>query len=78
MFAGWSDNWATKADYLIRTVTTSATTGGLLFDPNCMVVGFTDIASGDVVGEAPFFFGLSREAAFDGSYSGLVENVTKT
>lgn len=77
-FVGWSDNWATKANVLIRTTLNSPSTGGLIFDPLCMVVGFTDISSGDTVGESPFFFGLSERGAFDGTYSGLVEHALYT
>lgn len=75
-FVGWSQNWATKADILIRT--TGVPGGGLIFDPSCMVVGFTDIGTGDLVGFSPFFFGLSGETTFDGTYSGLIEHAQNT
>lgn len=78
-FVNWSDNWATKGNYLIRCAGgSSASSGGLIFDPSCMVVGFTDIAEFDTVGYAPFFFGLQYTATPNATYAGLVIPAVKT
>jgi len=77
-FVNWSDNWATNGNYLVRTTGGTPENGGLIFDTNCVVVGFTDISAGDTVAASPFFFGLQSTAAADGTYSGILTNAHKT
>jgi hypothetical protein len=73
LFHAWWSNQADKATYLIAA-DGSLLTGELHFN-GCSVVGFDDIVAAG--GEAGVFFDNQLTGAPDGTYAGLVVNVTK-
>lgn len=72
LFHAWWTNQADMANYLIRGAA-AIRTGNLHFQ-GCSVVGFDDIV--EAGGEAAVFFDNQLTGAPDGTYAGLVVNVT--
>ncbi len=73
IFHAWWSNQADMANYLIAGAA-AIRTGNLHFQ-GCSVVGFDDIV--EAGGEAAVFFDNQLTGAPDGTYAGLVVNVTK-
>ena len=72
IFHAWWSNQADKANYLIAGG--GGTRTGEMHFNGCSVVGFDDIIA--AAGEAAIFFDNQLTAAPDGTYNGLVVNVT--